>query len=595
MVTLNVVLFLGPPDLVNTLFDMIATLKTFRAIGLMGSTALPTALLQFYQDLALITLDFEFSQPGCGGVGGDSSSFAHIYWWNLLLLAATASPVLLVMPMLMLFYYLKGRLMPVITKQSSDHEEGVMDPLQWMTLKWKNRFIFAMLHWACFGTMILTSLSLTAVNCVPSVTGDDYVLRADSAIVCGMGFVWGHASAMFICLGITVVFPLFLGLKIRMILRDELWNDDDYSFKYGNVCQVFKPTCAYFFIASHMFNDVFLTALSVFLVVDQLIMDIIAISGLVVFAALNMYLRPFDARIDFYLQLVGLAVSVGAVTLSQTVAILTVKGETPGIFTKGLLWALLVVMALLASFTLWPAVLFFRDLLLEQLQLLLAKAAPNGRLNMALHQLIDRLGAEEEVDEDGDEHGVTNLIEDEAGVIKPATSTLKHEKPLFFGTRVGRRRPPSEGSSPASPSSAGGSEAGVTKPATSTLEKTRKRRATLMFGTRFERRRAPREGGSPASPSSAGGSERVCGSQRRGTSVCDQGSAVAPPGSQASSFWPESPALHTNCDISDSPGQTPTAHATADEAVSSGLADLISEFVVEYDDEVEKTVSFTWI
>ena len=425
-----------------------------------------------------------------------------------------------------------------------------MDPLQWMRLKWKNRFIFAMLHWACFGTMILTSLSLSAVNCVPSVTGDEYVLRADSAIVCGMGFVWGHASAVFICLGITVVFPLFLGLKIRMILRDDLWNDNDYSFKYGNVCQVFRPKCAYFFIASHMFNDVFLTTLSVFLVVDQLIMDIIAISGLVVFAALNMYLRPFDARIDFYLQLVGLAVSVGAVTLSQTVAILTVKGETPGIFTKGLLWALLVVMALLALFTLWPAVLFFRDLLLEQLQLLLAKAAPNGRLNMALHQLIDRLGAEEELDEDGDEHGVTNLIE---------------------------------------------AEAGVTKPATSTLEKTRKRRATSMFGTRFGRRRAPREGGSPASPSSAGGSERVCGSQRRRTSVCDQGSAVAPPGSQASSFWPKSPALHSNGDISDSPAPTPTAHATADEAASSGLADLISEFVVECGDEVEETVFLSWM
>ena len=74
--------------------------------------------------------------------------------------------------------------------------------------------------------------------------------------------------------------PVWIGLKVRKILRTDSWEDDDAVYKYSNVCQgmlkcigvyicqrlkyaVFKKEYAYFFIPTHLFCDVLLTALPV--------------------------------------------------------------------------------------------------------------------------------------------------------------------------------------------------------------------------------------------------------------------------------------------------------------------------------------------
>ena len=64
IIVFNTCLFFLPYDVMNVVFGTIGTLQTYRAIGLMGSTMLPEAILQFYSKLGLISLDFEFGQPG---------------------------------------------------------------------------------------------------------------------------------------------------------------------------------------------------------------------------------------------------------------------------------------------------------------------------------------------------------------------------------------------------------------------------------------------------------------------------------------------------------------------------------------------------
>ena len=93
----NLCLFVLHYDVMNVLFDTICTLQTYRAIGLMGSTMLPEAVLMLYSKLGLIALDYEFGQPGCEGTQSD---FVSIYRMNLMLLVVSASPVFVIMPLL---------------------------------------------------------------------------------------------------------------------------------------------------------------------------------------------------------------------------------------------------------------------------------------------------------------------------------------------------------------------------------------------------------------------------------------------------------------------------------------------------------------
>ena len=63
----NLGLFCLNLDVVVVLLEVIATLQTFRAIGMMSSESLPLGVKQFFSLLAIFTLDFEFGVPGCEG------------------------------------------------------------------------------------------------------------------------------------------------------------------------------------------------------------------------------------------------------------------------------------------------------------------------------------------------------------------------------------------------------------------------------------------------------------------------------------------------------------------------------------------------
>ena len=67
----NLCLFFLPYDVMNRLFDMICTFQMFRAIGLLTGSQLPEGVLNFYDSLGLIALDYEFGQPGCEGTASN--------------------------------------------------------------------------------------------------------------------------------------------------------------------------------------------------------------------------------------------------------------------------------------------------------------------------------------------------------------------------------------------------------------------------------------------------------------------------------------------------------------------------------------------
>ena len=134
------------------LFDTICTLQTYRAIGLMGSTMLPEAILTFYSKLGLVALDYEFGQPGCEGTPSD---FVSIYRTNLVLLVVSASPVFIVMPLLALLGALvekEGNSKALAVRLLERAFPGRITP-EWggmLRLKWKERFVFAATTWICF-------------------------------------------------------------------------------------------------------------------------------------------------------------------------------------------------------------------------------------------------------------------------------------------------------------------------------------------------------------------------------------------------------------------------------------------------------------
>ena len=100
IVLFNFCLFFLHYDIMNTLFGVISARQMFRAIGLLGGSALPDGILNFYGSLGLIAMDYEFGQPGCEGTRSD---FVGIYQVNLAMLVLAASPVVLFMPALSIF------------------------------------------------------------------------------------------------------------------------------------------------------------------------------------------------------------------------------------------------------------------------------------------------------------------------------------------------------------------------------------------------------------------------------------------------------------------------------------------------------------
>ena len=267
----NAILIWWQVDLCNAAIDTFVALKLFRAIGLMGSSVLPPSLLNFYHELGLFTMDFEFTSPGCDG---SSSKFADIYFFNLMFLGAAVSPIVVGLPVAILVHtilerttkaglavastarmaaesagstragtavvsaagnillYGKSMMSGVpdaaqITEHGQDlvtatcpevDEEGLsmfgqmagssiqelkmvgksfnqaadsfreLKTVKALTGKsyWQTRYIFTLLHWLCFATLILATLSMQALFC-DRLDGEHWVLVADPNLRCGVG------------------------------------------------------------------------------------------------------------------------------------------------------------------------------------------------------------------------------------------------------------------------------------------------------------------------------------------------------------------------------------------------------------------------
>jgi hypothetical protein len=94
-------------EMLNHFFSVICYLQSFRAIGKIGgSVALPDEVQKMYNVLGLITLDFQFNQPGCFDT---SSDFYSLLWNNTMLLGACLLPIITVMPLMMLRAYFRAK------------------------------------------------------------------------------------------------------------------------------------------------------------------------------------------------------------------------------------------------------------------------------------------------------------------------------------------------------------------------------------------------------------------------------------------------------------------------------------------------------
>ena len=194
---------------------------------------------------------FEFGYPGCEG---SSSDFVSIYLMNLAMLLAAASPghavfscdaclfpirsslhmccwaVLLIMPLIIIFYRWAAR-----NRSSAQYlPEWLLSRSMDAALYWKDRFVFAVLTWVCFATLILTTRFMSAIFC--RKTGDEFRLSVSLDKVCGSTFkLWMvHLSGALGSIAIVVLYPLFIYLKIKKLMRNDLWNDDHETIKYGN-------------------------------------------------------------------------------------------------------------------------------------------------------------------------------------------------------------------------------------------------------------------------------------------------------------------------------------------------------------------------
>ena len=95
-------------DVCFAIFDVMAVAQTFYAMGQLRSDDSPEILQQFYAKLSLLSLDFEFNLPGCGG---SASDFYSILKNNFLLVLGTAAPMFVIFPLLIVAMQLAPKLL----------------------------------------------------------------------------------------------------------------------------------------------------------------------------------------------------------------------------------------------------------------------------------------------------------------------------------------------------------------------------------------------------------------------------------------------------------------------------------------------------
>jgi hypothetical protein len=283
-VVLNGLLFFAEQDFAVCLLNLIDKLKTFRAIGMICKSNLPSFIQDFYVKLALVTLDFELAQPGCDGTG---SEFLAIAWYNSVLLLSVLAPTLVFMPMQM---FVHGVLRSGIHKKNT----SASDKFRF----WKDRFVFSVLTFCGFATFMVTTLGFKAIFCVP--LDGKWVLNEDPNVECGSSIgnwfvhLTGGTSVIVIALG----FPLFVLRKVYIASGANLLHDERMHQKYGEFFGDFKQDTwrLYFFPVQHTIENTALSMIEVFAGYLPALQNIITIAVVVAYAVLLVVVRPFRKR-----------------------------------------------------------------------------------------------------------------------------------------------------------------------------------------------------------------------------------------------------------------------------------------------------------
>ena len=136
-------------------------LQMFRSIALLSLDSLPAGIQTFYLNLGLVTLDFEFAQPGacscihamcarvcmcacvhacmradarecahmtaCTGCGGTASDFVSLYFFNIALLLTAGAPILFFMPLLIFIGHVIENQAGILEEETVKAEEKGAD------------------------------------------------------------------------------------------------------------------------------------------------------------------------------------------------------------------------------------------------------------------------------------------------------------------------------------------------------------------------------------------------------------------------------------------------------------------------------------
>ena len=248
---------------------------------------------------------------------------------------------------------------------------------------WKERFMFAATTWICFATLILTGRCMQVIYCVPLL--GEYRLATAREFVCGAAntvqgnITWGRGQMAMVhftgavgLIVIVVLFPYGIWRACRRIVRDELWEDETESAMFGNFYAGFKPRYWWFFVAAHFINDILLSWLGVTLGAYPFYLTVISSVILALYGICICIIQPYEAIMDFGLDIGSVAVALGALWLSEYIALS--KGKEPSTLITSCLWFSLVLMIGLTIQGAWPLYVLLQEWVSDHKPQLLERA-----------------------------------------------------------------------------------------------------------------------------------------------------------------------------------------------------------------------------
>ena len=114
-----------------------------------------------------------------------------------------------------------------------------------------------------------------------------------------------HLSGAAGVLAILIIFPAIVHKNCQRIYanKEELWEDEGEMLKWGMFYSGFKCEYWWFFGATHVVHGVFLAVVGVVLSRYRAANSVLTIVVLVLYCAVLVWLRPYDAELDLALDL----------------------------------------------------------------------------------------------------------------------------------------------------------------------------------------------------------------------------------------------------------------------------------------------------